>query len=210
MPDTVQTLVDEVLSVAEVDSPTALRVLNRRYRSMVARSRCLRKRVAVGNTVAGTAFYPLDVIELYSLEVAGVPYGKARRPDIYGYSQGTLLWVGPAGGGLIVADASTAGVKGLTLIPAPTTTGAAITAYAAVKPTDMALVDDVATLVIDDDFHEALVEGAQGTLLRRIGEGDPDALDARFEAACEEQRRRTQRRFRGGGPAQIRVEGLSA
>jgi hypothetical protein len=210
MADNVDTLVAEILSVVDVSTTEALTQLNRRHRTMVARAKCLRKRIAVASTTANVAEYPLDVIELYALEVAGVPYGKARRPDIYGYSQGTLLWSGPDGSGLIVADADAAGVTGITLIPTPTQTGLAITAFAAVKPDDLAAGGPASTIKVDNDFYNALVEGACATFLRRIGEGDPGTGEQIFDGACEEMRRRAARRFRGAGPAQIRVQGINA
>ena len=54
MPDTVQDLVAAVKSEAsfDVSDSVALAWLNRRHRAMVARSRCLRYSVSLGNTVA--------------------------------------------------------------------------------------------------------------------------------------------------------------
>lgn len=211
MADTVQTLLDEIVSVVDVTQAEALTALNRRHKAMVAHARSFRKQVAVGNTVAGQAFYTLtDIIELYALEIAGAPYTKARRPDIFGYAQGVVSWEGLTGTGLIVEDANASGVQGLTLIPTPTTSGSAIVAYAAIKPADLVAGDAAAAIKVDDDFFNALVEGATATYLARQGEGTPGELEARFDAACEKMRRRARRRFRGPGPSQIRIIGLNA
>lgn len=206
---TVQTLLDDLGTVGfDVTAAVQIGWLDRRHKKMLGRARAYRKQLAVGTTVADTAFYALDVLELYQLTVGGVPYIKARQPDVYGYSQDTLLWTG--NGGLIVADYSAGAVKGLTLIPTPTAGGDAIIAYAAVTPPTL---DDAAdTVLVEDDFLDALVEGACATGFSR----DTERLDVaryyeeRFDAACEEYRRRTNSRFRGPGPSTIRIVGVNA
>lgn len=207
---TAQSIVDAVRLEVGFDATEAqvLAWLNGRHKAMVARSRCFRKSLAVGNTVIGTSFYALDVIELYNLEVGGVPYMKARRPDIYGYSQGTLLWTGKGTTGLIVADASSAGVRGISLVPTPTAVQA-IVAYAAVAAPNLALADNV---LPDDDFAEALIDATAATGYKRDTERMELAapFEQMFTDACEELRRRVQRRYRGPGPTQIRVIGVNA
>lgn len=207
---TVQQCLDDIRTEAgfDVDEPTALRWLDRRQKRMCARTRCYRKTLAVGDTVAGTAFYALaGVVELYSLELGGVPYTKARRPDVYGYSQGALVWVGT--GGFILADADADAVNGVTLIPTPDSSGTAITAFAAVVPPDAEIGQDI---VIDDDLADDLVAGAIATgFLRKEERPDlAEAYETRFDAACQELELRTKRRFRGPGPSQIRVVGYNA
>ena len=214
MAETVAQVVANIRSMFDVDDATALRALDRRHKRMCARSRCYRKTVAVGTTTAGTAFYAVaGVIELYSLNVGGVPYGKARHPDVYGYSQGTLLWCGPAGSGLIVADADSGGVNGVTLIPTPGTSGVAITSFAAVEPPDLTLDGSAGgTFKVDSDLVEGVEAGAMAALADTTDEREDLAtrMDGKFDVACEEQRRRTARRFRGPGPSQIRVQGINA
>lgn len=209
MADNVQTLIDEIRTVVDVSATEALTALNRRHKRMVARARSFRGPYSLGNTVAGQASYTLGrtIIEVYAVTVAGVPYSKARRPDIYAASQDAVVWEGD--GGLIVED-TVAGDPAFTFIPVPTESGLAIIAYAAIEPADLQAADPATALKVDDDFYDALVEGAASTFLARIGEGDPDRLEARFEAACEEMRRRQRRRLRGAGPSQIRVQGVNA
>jgi hypothetical protein len=209
MADTVDALVGEVQSIVDVSPAEALTALNRRYRAMVARSRLVRKRLAVGPTVASQSFYPVSgVVELLGVSVNGVPYGKGAHTDFYGAALGSLTWSGP--GGLVVADASSAGVSGVSLIPTPTEAGLSIELFAAVFPADLAAGGAASTIVVDPDFLDVLVEAAASTYLRRQGEGDPNTSDARFDQACEELRRRVNHRYRSSGPAQIRVQGVNA
>jgi hypothetical protein len=212
MADDVDTLVAEIRSVVDVDVPTAVAALNRRHRRMCARAKSYRKTVAVGNTVAGTADYALEVIEAYTFEVGGVPYGRARLGDSFAFSQGALVWSSTGSGGLIVAEANASGVKGIRLIPTPdvSSAGLAITCLAAVTPPDLAAGGATSTIQVDADFYDALVEGATATILRRQGEGAPATGEQIFDAACEELRLRVARRFRGSGPSQIRLQGLNA
>lgn len=215
MPDTVQTLIDEVTQEGgfEATDVQALRWLNRRHRFIVAQSRSLRDRVQVGPTVAGQEFYAVsNVVETYNVEVGGVPYAKARRPDVYGYSQGTLLWTGPTGAGFVVEDVDESGVQGFTLIPPPDSAGTAITIWAAVPPADLAAADPASALKIDSDCYDGLVSGAIATGLLRI-EQRPDLAaphEQIFAATVEMMRQRVKRRYNTSGPAQIRVVGVNA
>lgn len=207
MPETVGDLVTELQGIVDVDDVAALRSINRRHRQIVSRARSRRDRVEIGPTVAGQAFYSTGLlVEVLAVSVNGVPYGMGRRGDDYGYAQGTLVWQGP--GGLVIADASS-GVQGLLLVPTPTVAGQSIEVYAARFPGDLAADTNVLLLSIDTDMLDVLVEAAAATFLRRQGEGDPDAIEARFLAACEELRERVQQRFRTTGPAQIRVIGVN-
>ena len=220
MAETVSQLVDDVITEGgfDVDTTRALRWLNRRWRFMVSEARAYRKTVTVATTSAGAAFYPFSPVEAYSFEVAGVPFGKARRPDIYGYSQGTLVWTsasGLNGGGLIVTDASSAGARGITLIPTPTTDGDAITSFAALLPPDLtsdSTGDALLAAVLEGDFADELVAGAVATGMQR-SEARPDlgaTFEAQFQSGVERLRLRERRRLRGPGPAQIRILGVNA
>lgn len=209
MAESVATLVAEVKQVVDVTDDQALTALNRRHRRMVAVGRSRRSRVEIGPTVAGQAFYPVTgVVEALGVFIDGVPQGKARREDVYAYQRGGLVWSTP--GGLIVTDASSAGVAGLSFIPGPTDAGLSIELYAALLPADLLLGDPISAVKVDPDFYDALVEGAASTWLRREGEGDPNGSDARFDAECERLRQRVNARFRGSGPSQIRVLGINA
>lgn len=206
MADSVAVLMAEVRSIVDVTDDEALSALNRRHRRMVARGRSLRKRLEVGPTVAGQPFYAVSgVTEALGISVGGAPYAPARRQDIYAYGQGTLVWEGP---GLVVVDASAAGVEGLTLVPAPSDAGASIELFAVVVPADLTAGDTVSALHVDPDYYDVLVDAASATFLRRIGEGNPEAIEARFEGACEELRSRVNRRLRPG-PGQIRLQGVN-
>ena len=199
MADDVDTLVAELQAIVDVDDPAALRRLNSRHRTMVARARSYQPTVAIGNTVVGQAGYPFpsspEIVELLQVYVDGVPYGKAKRDDDYSYSQGGLIWEGPTGLWFAEEDSE------LILIPAPSTAGLAITALAACYPPDLAAGQPASAFKIDGEFQEPLVNGAAATELLRIGEGDPASMEATFTAACEEQRRRVDKRMRGSGPA---------
>lgn len=215
MPETVQNLVDAVVQEAsfDVSAATALVWINRRWRAMVGRARAYRKTVAIGSTVNGTAFYPVTgVIELYSLEVGGVPYGRARRPDGYANSQGRLMWDLQGEVGLFYADASTAAVLGVTLIPTPTSV-LAITGLAAVEPPDLtvdAAGNTLLTTILDGEFYEPLIAGVTAIGYRRQGDvAQARDNEAMFDSGTDEFRRLAKRRFRGPGPTEIRVAGVN-
>jgi hypothetical protein len=114
----------------------------------------------------------------------------------------------------LVADASSAAVKGVTLIPTPTSTGLAITGFAATEPPDLTndgTGDALLAAQLDGEFVEALIDGAMAIGYRREGNiGLARDNDAVFDAACGEFLRITKRRFRGPGPTGIRVEGAGA
>lgn len=211
MADTVQGLVDNVLTEGRFDATPAqaLNWINRKWRLMVSEARAYRKVVSVGTTSAGVSFYPFSPIEAYSFEVAGVPYGKALRRDVYENLQGRLIWTGD--GGLIVSDADDTGARGITLIPTPSEDGLAVTSFAAVMPADLTLDTDGDALlaaVLEGDFHDELVAGALGTAMKRFeGErvAEADSYDAEFLRGVDRLRLRTRRRFRGAGPTQIRL-----
>lgn len=216
--DTVQNLVDDVRVEGGFDAtePQALRWLNRSWRRMVGEARAFRKVVAVGNTVAGTAFYafPAGTVEVYSFELAGVPYGRARRGDIYPASQNTLVWSGPNGSGLIVPSASSAGVPGVELIPVPSSVKA-LTAFAAMIPDDLTIDSPGNALlaqVLGGDFHDELVAGAVAIGLKRLERRADEAapFERDYALGTERLRLRTRRRFRGPGPAIVRVMGVNA
>lgn len=212
--DTVQMLVDDVRVEGGFDAtePQALRWLNRAWRRMIGEAKAYRKVVAVGNTVAGTAFYAFNPIEAYSFEVGGRPYGKARRSDIYASAQNRLVWEGD--GGLIVSSANSTGVPGIEIIPVPSAVEA-ITSFAAMVPADLTIDtpgNDLLAQVLGGDFHDELVAGAVATGLGRLERRKDEAapFEREFLAGTERLRLRVRRRFRGPGPAQIRVMGVNA
>ena len=205
MADDVDTLVAELRTIVDLDATAALTRLNRKHREMCAFSRCYQATTSIGVTVADDATYALPdrVVEVLEVYVDGAPYGKANRRDAYAYSQGRLSFDGD---GLWIGSED----SDITLVPTPTEAGLALTVFGALIPPDLAAAGAAATIKIDLDFFDALVDGAAATELRRIGEGDWQSMEAMFTTAKEEQRRRVQRRFHGPGPAQIRVEGYTA
>lgn len=210
MSTAVQSLIDQVVDEYgfDITAPQALREIDVRHKTMVARALANRRTITVGTTVAGQQTYPVTALEVYEVYVDGVPYGKAPRRSVAAERAGTLRWK-PSWQGLFVATADSAGVAELGLIPVPTTAGLAITAFVA------ALADPLTqggNIVVDDDMANALVEGAAATFFARDAEQIPsaDRNEVRFDLACEGYRRRVASRFRGPGPAQIRVQGINA
>ncbi|HEY4096159.1 MAG TPA: hypothetical protein VGM33_11630 [Baekduia sp.] len=210
MATAVQSLIDQVVKEYsfDIDVTQALRELDIRHKSMVARALADRRTITIGETVAGQQVYPVTALELYELYVDGVPYGKVPRTSVAAARQGRLTW-SPSWQGLFVATADAGGVAEVGLIPVPDTTGLEITAFAAVRADSL---EQAGVIAVDDEFSNALVEGAAATFFARDAEQIPtaDRNEARFDAACEELRLRIRARFRKPGPAQIRVQGVNA
>lgn len=212
MAETVSGLVSALVDESSFDvTPTqALTWLNRSWRTMLSRARAYRKTVSFGTTVADDQTYdaPAGVIELYSLEVAGVPYGRARREDVYWDTQGRLTWTYQGETGLFYPDATASAVQSVTLIPVPGA-GLAITGLAATSPPDLTNDGTGDTLLNAwaDGHFEALISGAMAIGYRREGNAGLRAdAQATFDNEVEELRRDVKRRWRGPGPTQIRVE----
>lgn len=207
MAETVASLVAEVQAIVDADNTAAVRLLNRRHRQMVARGQSYKSTVTFV-TVASVAGYAVvdpqarPAIEVHNLTVDGAEYTRGKRSDAYQYAQGLLSF---SGYGLFLADG-----PNVTLVPTPTEAGLSVAAFCSLMPPDLTLASVAADLKVDQDLLDPLVEGAAATELLRIGEGDPASMEAKFAAACEELRVRERRRFLGGGPAQIRVQGINA
>jgi hypothetical protein len=176
---------------------------------MCARSRCYRSTVSYGTTTVGVSNYSPaggspEVVELLEMYVGGAPYGKARRNSWYSYENGVLVWRGPPG--LWFAE------QGGTLVitPTPSEAGLSLSGLGAVMPPDLTVGGASSQFKIDSDMQEPLVNGAAGTELLRIGEGDPASMEATFGAACDELRRRVRKRYQGSGPKQILISGVNA
>jgi hypothetical protein len=213
MAETVQQLVTDVIEEGQFDvSPArALRALNLRHRKMVVRSRCWRKTVSIGPTVAGQRGYavPEEVIDIAEVTVNGQLYGNARHDDFVRGANGFLTLSGP--GGVMARDDDEGGVELLGLIPTPEEAGLEILVLGPCRPADLDLEDDT-TLKIPEDFIEQLVDGAIALLMRRM-ESRADlaqTFEQTFSDACEELRRQVERKYRGSGPQQIRVQGFNA
>lgn len=211
---TAQTIVDRVKAQGgfDVTDAEALVWVDERHKEMVVDARFARKTVTIGTTVAGTAFYSTasaGIVEAFYFTVNDVPYGKAVKSDVYAYSQGSLVWVGQGTTGLLVADANSSAVTGLTLIPTPDTAGLLIKAYAAVRPDTLTLAG---TVLVPDEYLQGLTAGAVATGAELLDEDDrrADRMEAKFQARTDKLRRMTERQFAGSGPSQIRVQGINA
>lgn len=215
---TVAELVQQVLEDGQFDatSAQALRWLNVRHKQMCARARNYRKALNLGPTVAGQDVYsiPAAVVEILQVTVGSYVYGAARHTDFAEGATG-YLWLGGIGG-IAGRDDTASGEPVLKLFPIPTSgavpeAGAALTVLAAVTPPELAEGDDT-TLKIPAEYTDALVAGAIATGLRRM-EHRADLATTHeqiFTEGCTELLRATNRRFRGSGPALIRVQGLNA
>lgn len=216
MAEVVAGLVSNVLEEATFDttSERVLGWLTRRHTLMCSRSKCFRKKIVLlERTVEGQSAYalPAEVVEVREVQVAGVPYGNGRHLDIATSRLGYLwlqgLYVG-MGGGVGTEDYDTTGAEQLSLVPAPLESGLSIEVWAICRPPVLSLTDDT-TLKVPEEFYDALVGGAIGTGLKRL-EARPDlaaSFETEFAQACEELAEQVARRFRGRGPARIRVAG---
>lgn len=184
--------------------------LNRRHLSMCARSKVYRRTDSSTLTVAGQQNYPLpvDLVEVYSLSVGGQPYGRGLYEDLLAGAAGFLVVNGP--GGIVVDSADDAGGPELALFPTPTVDGTPIVIYGQFTPGPLSL-DPLAPggLLIPDDLLDGLVAGAVATGYTRVDSRQDlaEGLEAQFDNACEELRRRVRRQYGPRGPRQIRVGG---
>lgn len=218
MSDTVAQLVEQVIDEGQFDASNAqaLRWLTVRQRQMCRRSKWYRKTLSVGPTADGQATYTLpdEVVEVLMVLVDGKVYGHLRMQDP---PEGALGWVWLGGTGGIAGRAdSDSGEQQLQLFPAPLAggqlePGKPISVYAVCRPPDLSEAND-ATLVIPGEYMDALVSGAIATGMLRT-EDRPDLAgnhETVFVNACGELAQQSNRRFRGVGPAQIRVVGVNA
>lgn len=208
---TVQGLIDSVKSEAQFDvsDSAALTWLDRRHKSMVVRARALRKTASL-TTVASQRDYalPADVVEIMEVTVAGLPYGRATHTDL---SYGAQGWVELTGiGGVVASEEDATGGPEIALYPTPTQSSLAILVRAVCRPSTLTVGVD-SGIIVPDEFLDALISGAIATGLKRQ-EYRPDlaqSFEQEFSDASEEYRRRIARRYRGGGPAQIRIQGVN-
>jgi len=208
---TVQGLIDSVKSEAQFDvtDPQALTWLDRRHKTMVLRARALRKTTSLV-TVANQRDYalPADIVEIMEVNVDGLPYGRATHTDL---SYGAQGWVALSGiGGVVASEEDSSGGPEIALYPTPTQAGLSVLVRGVWRPSSLAVGND-ATLIVPDEYQDALISGAIATGLKRQ-EYRPDlaqGFEQEFDNACEEFRRRTARRYRGGGPATIRIQGVN-
>lgn len=210
--ETVANLVAEIQRAVHVDDTRGLTLLNRAYRAMVVRARSYRRTINVGPTAANVRDYALPpatpIVELFEVQVGGRVYGNAWHRDIAQYAGGYLVLSDD--GGVIAPEEDVTGAPEIALIPTPSTAGLAIDVRAAWTPPELVLGDPASAIRVDHDLQGKMLRGAIADELEIIGEGDPALAAVTFEAACKEFDARTRRKYRGPGPAQIRVVGYNA
>lgn len=211
MAERVPALISAVLQDGDfdVEEPAALRWLSDGHKLLVKRSKCYRKRIALGETVASQGTYGAglldEVVEVVEVLVGGLPYGRGRHSDIAASAQGWLLLGGM--GGVTVEDESTGGGYEIALVPAPVEGGAAIEVYAVCRAPALLAADDT-TLKIPSEYDPALVNYAFSVGLQR-DEGRPELsrpYREEFEASCTELRREVAIR---NAPRRARVSGYN-
>lgn len=214
---TVAQLVASVLEDGQFDATEAqaLRWLNTRHRQLCARTRCYRQTLTFGPTVAGQLGYPVPpgVVEILQVTVGGLVYGATRHSDFAQGERG-FIWLGGEGG-VAGREDSGSGQQLIRIFPAAKVgaapePGEAISVYAATQPPPLVVGDD-STIKVPDDYFDALVSGAIATGMLRV-ESNP-ALAAPheqiFTTAVGELLRATNRKYRGSGPARVRLLGVN-
>jgi hypothetical protein len=213
MPYTGQQVVDQVKQQGFDNTDTEiLGWVDERQKEMVAAARARRKSVSAGPTVAGQGNYtlPEGIVEIFNVRVGtgvlGPLYTRASASVHAAYEQAALSY---DGAGFFVPWATNTGTDQFWLVPYPTEAGHTIFIESAIEAETLALADD---LFIPDQFVRYLRYGAMATGWDvNAEEGNTsDRYEARFEQGVERYRRWVARRFRGSGPAQIRVKGLNA
>lgn len=191
----------------------ALKWLSSAHGLMCVRSKSLRRRLSLGNTVEGQTDYPVppEVVEILEVTVGGVPYGSGRHTDIANMGQGWLWLSGP--GGLSVGDYDAAGAAFVSLVTQGATiaAGEAVEIYAICRPAPLVVGTD-SLVRVPEEFWPAIIDGALATGYKRT-DGRFDLAgphEEAFGAACVELERQTVRRLRGVGPRQARISGINA
>lgn len=189
MSASVADLVTSILSEGNFDAieSQALKWLNARHELMCARTRCYRRKIQIGPTVAGQQGYalPKEVLEIREVQVQssesagdgmlGVPYGPGRHRDL---AEGALgyIWLGGLftriGGGIFVRDESSEGQDLLALYPTPTEDGLSVGVFAVCRPESLAIGAPV-----------GIVAGNTGTLRfnftsRALTEAEQETFDS--------------------------------
>lgn len=211
--ETVAGLRDTIVQDASMDvsSSTALSWLNRSWRRIIGEARAYRLWIDVGDTVAGTGFYPVPgVLEVFDLRVAGVPYTRARRGDSYSDQQGRLSWTWMGEIGLFEPGADATAARGVTLIPEPETSGLEVLVFAATVPPELTADtdgDDLLAAVLDgEEISMGLVGGAlEWGYMFESNVALADRCANLRQADTEKLAGTTRSRFRGPGAAQIRL-----
>lgn len=199
-------IIDGVINTSGTDATRVqvLALLNEQYSVQVVKSRWLLETITVGTTVSGTADYALGdgVVDILSLRVGSGLYDAITTEQYWALQAGTAR-LSRSAGAYALTYSSTGGTS-VSLYPAPTTSGDAITVLAPATAT--ALTDSGAsTPVTPSDTHGSLIDGATALVLLRVDER-PDLAGPffqRFEAGTELLRRRKNSRSGSGMVPQI-------
>jgi hypothetical protein len=217
--ETVSAIVSEILAQGSFDSTSAeaLAILNRRHKQMSNRARAYRVQQAMTRADADVAVYAsatglVEPLTIQAIEdTTGDPgavtiYTPAARRHVPAMLTGTLVLSSSDGG----VFAEYGGPTSWLLYPDPDDLD--VYAYGVYSPPDL-LIDNSVPFRVSDDAIEGLMAGVFATMLARPGEAREDlaaAQEARFSAACQEERERVNKRARGPGPAQIGLQGTNA
>jgi hypothetical protein len=179
--------------------------INQAYTRLVVRSKWRKAQVVIATTVADQAEYTLpatveDIEE--GILVGTEPWSAVGQETLWRLKNGNAT----ADGGVWAGDYDDAGNPQIELYPAPDEAGVEVSALAVLKPVPLAV--DADTPIVPEDFHDAIVDGAISTGLRRINEriGEADSFEARFREEVEGLRRRGNSRL-STGPVQVQVGG---
>lgn len=188
---------------ANVDRGVCADWINTKYREMVRRSEWRVEPVTIATTTAGQADYgPLDtqIIRVKDpVVVGGTPFRRVgtRQLSALAYGDVRVLTKGVYGPGYSVDG------RMLSLYPPPDTGGAAIVANCVLYPTVLA-DENADALILDDEFADAVFDGAIGLGMEEIYESPSraQAFYNRFDTKTEELRRLANRMLEGG-PRQL-------
>lgn len=202
-------IIDAVLAQTGTDASrvTILALLNEKYSEQIVRSKWLLETVAVGTTAAGTSDYALadSVVDIVALRVGTDTYEGISTEQYWNLMSSSSRLDGSPGA-YALTYSSTGGTS-VSLYPAPTSSGSAITALAPATAT--ALTDSSGSSpVTPSDTHGSLIDGVAALILRRIDERPDLAVEFErpFELAIERLRRR--KHARGGNNMQALVKGF--
>jgi hypothetical protein len=171
--------------------------INEVHQKAVAESQWMMRTLELGPTIAGTATYVLPdaVVDLVGLFVAPpaqppATYGRVSTEQLWGLKSGSS-WL--ADGAVFAPQFDASAVELVELYPPPGTSGASISALAAMIPGLMVSGDSP---VIPADMHGDLKDGAIALGLLRVDErADSSQLfDQRFQAMVAKLRRRKKSR----------------
>jgi hypothetical protein len=175
---------------------------------MCGRARWLMEELSIGPTVAGQERYAISdsVVDVESLLVGSLPYTRTGAASVYKLKAGLASLQSAVGEGVFAPAFAADGVESVALYPAPATSGDAITALAAVLPTDLSGTQSPS---IPEDIQPYLRDGCVADGLRLIDErlSEANDLEARYETGVALLIQRKHSRI-GSGPSSFQVKGV--